>query len=167
MDFVQRSFADAKHERTFLFEANVSSALDEMRSDSVGNAGQGSDAARQYNHGFRGIRTAGNVGADIGICLLLNFARSGSEQLLDEIVAAAEIKFFGHNAQGAVGSDEVHGFDALVALDGLEQMAKKDRATGASRGDGQVFGCVRHAQGSEQGFKRFKVSKVSKFDSFQ
>ena len=140
VDFVQWSFADAKHQRTFLLQANVGGSLDEMRSDSIGDASQGSDTARQHDHSFGGIRAAGNVGADIRVGLLLNFAGSGSEQLLDKVVAAAEVEFFGHHSQGAVGRDEVDSVDALVALDDLQQLAEKNCATGASRSDGQVFG---------------------------
>jgi hypothetical protein len=128
-----------------------------MGRDSVGNAGQGAHAAWQNHHGFCGVGTAGDVATDVSIRLLLNFARSVSEQLLDKVVAAAEVEFFGHDAQGAVGRYEVYGFNAFIALDGLQQMTQKNRATGASRGDGQVFGRDRHVH----------VSKVSKFQSFK
>ena len=85
--------------------------------DAVGDAGQSADAARDDDHGVSGIRTAGHVGSDVGVRLHLDFARcpvGGSTQnLADEIGSAFQSEFFGHNAQGAVGRDEIHRFDAL------------------------------------------------------
>ncbi len=74
MDFVERRFADAKNQRTLFFEAHVGGALNQVGSAAVGNAGQSSDAARNDDHRVGRIGTAGNVGADVGIRLLLNFA---------------------------------------------------------------------------------------------
>ena len=38
-----------------------------------------------------------------------------------------------------VGGDEVHGLNALVALNGKQQMAQKNGAAGAGGGDGQIL----------------------------
>jgi hypothetical protein len=47
----------------------------------------------------------------------MNFAGGFAENLADQIAAAAEREFFGHDAQGAVGGDEVHGMNAGIAFD--------------------------------------------------
>src|SRR5207249_10635129 len=110
-----------------------------MRGDAVGNAGECSDAARDDDHRVRRIRTAGNVRADVGIRLLFDFSRSLAEKLTDEFAAAIEFKFFGDDAQSAVGGDEVDGSDPLVVLDSEQQVLEKQRSARAGGGDGQVL----------------------------
>ncbi len=139
MNFVERRFADAQHQLTFFFQADVGGALDEVRSDAVGNAGQGTDAARHHDHGIGWIRAAGDIGAYIRVGLLVNFAGCVTEKMGDEVVATAQTKFFGHHAQSAVGSDEVRALNASVAVDGQQQMAQEYRSAGAGGGDGQVL----------------------------
>ena len=139
VDFVERGFADAEHQRALLFEANVGGTLDEMAGVAVGDAGQGSDAARQDDHSVGGIGAAGDVGSDVGIGLLVDFAGSVAEHALDEFVAAGEGEFFGQDAQGAVRGDEVDGLNALVALDCQQELLEKQRSAGAGGGDGQVL----------------------------
>ena len=46
----------------------------------------------------------------------MNLAGGLAQNLADQVAAAAEAEFFGHDAQGAVGGDEVHGMDARVAF---------------------------------------------------
>jgi len=145
VNFVERGFADAEHQRAFFFEANVGGALDQMRRDAIGNASQRAHAAGQDDHGVAGIGTAGDVGADIGVGLLANFAGLTPEQLLDHVVAAAEFEFFSHDAQGAVRGDKVDGCDARIALDGKQQAAHEDCAAGAGGGDAQVLRWMRHS----------------------
>ena len=140
VNFVERRFADAEYERAFFFEADVGGALDEMGGDSVGNASERSDAAGQHDHRVGRIGAAGDVGADIGVGLLLDFAGgTASKNLADEIVAAGDFEFFRHDAQRAVGGDEVDGFDAVVAVHGEQELAQKDCAAGASGRNGQVL----------------------------
>ena len=74
MDFVERRLANTKHQRAVLFQADIGGAFDQLGRDAVGNAGQRAHAARDHDHGVGGIRAAGDVGADIGIGLLLDFA---------------------------------------------------------------------------------------------
>ena len=45
VNFVERSFADAEHQRALLFEANVGGTLDQARSDAVGYTCERTDAA--------------------------------------------------------------------------------------------------------------------------
>lgn len=102
VNFVERRLTDAKHQRALFFEADIGSALDEMRSNAVGYTGKRADAAGQNDHGVSRIGTAGDVGPDIGVRLLMNFARCLTEQLADEVVTAAEFEFFGQDAKRAV-----------------------------------------------------------------
>jgi len=112
VNFVEGRFANAENKLPFLFKANVSSTLDQVRGDAVGDTSQSSDAAWQNNHGAGGIGTAGNVGSDIGVRLLVNFSRVAADELLNEVAPAAKAQFLGDDTERAVGSDEV---DALNA----------------------------------------------------
>ena len=129
VDFIERTFADAEHERPLLLEADIGSPLDQLRGDSVGDAGQSAHAAGDEHHSVGGIRTAGDICADIRVGLLMNFARrlfgTAAKDLFDEIAAAAQSEFFGHDAQRTVRGDEIHRLDPLVAVDGLQKMAKE------------------------------------------
>ena len=138
MDFVERRFADAKNQWMLFFEAHVGGALNQVGSAAVGNAGQGSDAARNDDHRVGRVGTAGDVCADVGIRLLANFAGSATENLAKQIAAAAKTKLFGDDAKRAVGGDEVHGLNARIALNCLQQLTREQCAAGAGCGDGQV-----------------------------
>jgi hypothetical protein len=140
VNFVERGFADTEHQRTFFFEADIGGALDEVGRNAVGDASQRADAARQDDHRVGRVGAAGNVGADIGVGLLLNFAGGAApEELSDEVVAAAEAKLFSHDAQRAVGGNEVDGFSALIAVHSEHELTEKDCAAGAGGRDGQVL----------------------------
>ncbi len=139
MDFVERRFADAKNQWTLFFEAHVGGALNQVGSAAVGNAGQRSDAARNDDHRVGRVGTAGDVCADVGIRLLANFAGVATENLAEQIAAAAKTELFGDDAKRAVGGDEIYGLNARIALNRLQQMTREQRAAGAGRGDGQVL----------------------------
>ena len=138
MDFIERGLANAKNQRTLLFKANVCGPLDQVRCDAIGNASQSADAAWQNNHGAGGIRTAGDVGSDIGVRLLLNFSRVAADELLNEVAPAAKAQLLRDDTERAVGGDEVDALNARIAFEGREQMAREECATGASCGHGQV-----------------------------
>ena len=57
----------------------------------------------------------------------------------DEVGASFDAQLFGHDAQGAVGGDEVHRLHALVAADGEQEVLEKDGAAGAGGRDRQVL----------------------------
>ena len=118
MDLVQRSFADAEHERPALLEGHIGGALNEARCSSVGNAAQRSDAAGDDDHGIGRIRPAGNVRSDIAVGLLLNLCRGRADDLMEQVGAAFDAEFLGHDAQGAVRSDEVYRLHPCIAFDG-------------------------------------------------
>ena len=145
VNFVERGFTDAEHERTIFFEANVGGALNEMPGNAVSNTGKRAHAAGQHDHRIGGIRAAGDVGPDIGVGLLLDFARAAvSENLADEVIASAQAKFLRHDAQRAVGGDEVDGLNAVVAIHGEQKVAQKDCTARAGGGDGQIGRLIGH-----------------------
>jgi len=125
VDFVEGRFADAEHERSEFFQRNVGRAFYEMRGDAVGDAAERADAAGDDDHGVGRIRPAGHVGADIGVFLLLNFRRGRADELTYEVGASGEAEFLRHNAERAVGGDEVHGLDAAVTLDGEQEVLQE------------------------------------------
>ena len=53
----------------------------------------------------------------------MDFLGVGAEELADQVGAAGEFEFFGHDAESAVGGDEVDGADAGVLFDGAEEFA--------------------------------------------
>ena len=110
-----------------------------MGRNAIGDPRESPDAAGENDHCVGWIRAASDIGADIGIALGLDFSGLLAEQLFDEVVAAAKFEFRGHDAKGAVGRNEVNGLDTVVQFDCAEEMAKEQRSTGASSGDGQIF----------------------------
>ena len=48
-----------------------------------------------------------------------------TEHLADQIAPAAQTQLFRHDAQGAVGGDEVDGLYARVMIESQQQMARK------------------------------------------
>ena len=143
MNFIERRFADAEHQLPFLLKANVGGTLDQLRRDAIGDASQSSYAARQHDHGPGGIGTAGHVGSDIGVRLLLNFSRVAADELLNEVAAPAKAEFLRDDAESAVGGDEVDVLNARIAFEGREQMTREECAAGSGCGDGQVLKRVR------------------------
>lgn len=143
MNFVEGSLTDTKHKRPLFFKADVGSALDQMRGIAVGNAGERSGAARDGDHGIGGIGTAGYIGADIGVGLELNLSRKAfarrTQNLADEVGAAFDVEFFGKHAEGAIGSDEVDGLNALFCGGGEKKMLEKNRTARAGGGDGEIL----------------------------
>jgi len=140
VNLIEGSLANAQHERALLFEANVGSALDEVGGDAIGDPRQCPDAAWNHHHRVSGVRTAGHVGSNIGVRLFLDFKVFMTEQLLDEVIAATDSEFLCHDAQPAVGGDEVCDRNTLIALDRQEELLKKQGAARTCGGDGQVSG---------------------------
>lgn len=143
MNFIERRFAYAEDQWAPLLETNIGGALDQMRRDAIGDTSQSAHAAWQNNHRARGIRTAGDVGSDIGVRLLMNFSRVAADELLNESAPAAKAQFLRHDAERAVRGDEVHALNPGIAFEGREQMASEQCATGSGRSDGQVLDGVR------------------------
>jgi hypothetical protein len=126
VNLIQGRLADAEHQRPSFFESYIGGALDELRSDAVGDARERSNTAGDDNHPIARIGTAGHIRTDIGIRLQLDLAGSFAQDLADEIAASAQREFFGKDAQGAVGSNEVHGLDAGVAVDSEQKLFEED-----------------------------------------
>jgi len=66
--------------------------------------------------------------------VLLEFGAGSAEEFFGEVVAAAEVKLFGEDSEGAVGGDEVDFGDAGVGGEGAEDLGGVDAAAGS--GDG-------------------------------
>src|SRR5450432_1677045 len=62
----------------------------------------------------------------------------------DQVGAAFDAQLFGHDAQRAVGGDEVHRLHPLVAAYSEQEVIEEDGAAGARGGDGQVLWRVVH-----------------------
>jgi hypothetical protein len=139
VDFAERGFADAEHQGTLFLEADVGGTLDELSGDAVSDTGQGADGAWKHDHRVGGVRAAGDIGADIGVGLRVDLFRVRAQQLADEVGAAGEFEFFGHDAEGAVGGNEVDGADAGVLFGGAEEFAQEESAASAGSGYGEVI----------------------------
>ena len=157
MNFIEGRFANTEHQGSSFLEANVGGALQQLRCNSVRHASKSPDAARQHDHRLSGIRTAGNIRAYIGIRLLLNLARLGSEQLRHKVVAPAQIEFFGHHSQRAIRGNEVYGLDAIIVLDREQQVAEKNRTATPRRQWSDFLACTRF-----QGFKLSRFQRNSR-----
>jgi hypothetical protein len=53
------------------------------------------------------------------------FSRTAAKDLSDEIAAAAQTEFFSHDAQRAVGGDEVHRLHTLIAINREQEVFKE------------------------------------------
>jgi hypothetical protein len=140
MDLIEGGFADAEHQGAPFFQTNVGRPLDQMGRVAVGDPGQSSGAAWNNDHAVSKIRAAGDIRTNVRIRLLLDFGGSLTEQSLNELVAAFDADFFGNYSKGALRSDEVDGFDPIVALDGKQEVTQKQSATGAGGSDRQILG---------------------------
>ena len=89
VDAVQRGLSDTEEQGTALLEADVGGALDEVRGETVGDGGESPHGAGQDDHGIGEVTAAGDVGCDVGVCVLLQFGARGVEELFGEAVAAA------------------------------------------------------------------------------
>ncbi len=89
VDAVEGSLADAEDEGAALFEADVGGALDEVRGEAVGDGGERAHGAGKDDHGVGGIAAAGDVGADVGVGVVLELRAGCAEEFFGEIVAAA------------------------------------------------------------------------------
>src|ERR1700739_2720554 len=63
VDFVERSLANAEHQRASFLEGDIGGTVDKVGREAVGNAGERTHAARNHDHRVDGIGTTGHVGA--------------------------------------------------------------------------------------------------------
>src|SRR5581483_8825818 len=125
VDFVEGCLTHAKNQRAALFEAYVRGAFDQLRGDAIRDSRQGTDAARQNDHGVRGIGSAGNVRANVVVRLLVDFGRLLTEELVDKPGSALEPEFLGHHAEGVVGGDKIYGCDSPIAINRQQQLSQE------------------------------------------
>ena len=74
MNAVERCLAHAEDQASALLEADIGSALYQVRGHTVGNAGQCAHGAGQHNHSIGRAASAGDVGPDVGLGMLHNLA---------------------------------------------------------------------------------------------
>ena len=82
------------------------------------------------------MAAAGDGSADIGVGELDYFLRRGAEELFEQIGAAGDAEFFGENAEGVFGGDEVAAGYAVIGFEGAQGLAREDCAGGAGDGEG-------------------------------
>jgi hypothetical protein len=138
VDAVEGGLAHAEDEGAILFEADVGSALDEIGGESTGDARQGTHGTGQDDHGCGGVAAAGNVGGDVGLGVLLELEAGGAEELFGEIVAAAQVKLFGEDAEGALRGDEIDLCDAGVGGEDAQYLDGINAAAGSGYGEGNI-----------------------------
>jgi hypothetical protein len=140
MDAIEGSLADAEDQGAVFFEANVGGTLDEVGGEAVGYGGEGAHGAGKDDHRFGGVAAAGDVGAYVGLSVVLDFVGWGAEEFFYEVVAAAEMEFFGEDAEGVFADDEIDSGDAIVLHGGAEELGGVDAAAGSGYGEGDVAG---------------------------
>jgi len=91
MDAVEGGFADAEQQRVALFKADIGGAVDEVRSEAIGNGGERSHGTGQDDHGVCGIAATGDVGADVGLGMLLDFGRWRADEFFCQVIAGADL----------------------------------------------------------------------------
>ena len=91
MNAVERGLADAEQERVPFFEADIGGAVDEVRSEAVGNGGERSHGTGQDDHGACGVTATGDIGADVGLGMLLDFGRWRADELFCQVIAGADL----------------------------------------------------------------------------
>ena len=138
VDAVEGGLADAEDEGAVFLEADIGGALDEVGGEAVGDGGERAHGAGKDDHGVGGVAAAGDVGADVGFGVLLDLRGWCAEEFFGEVVAAAEMKFFGEDAESIFGDDEVDSGDAGVAASGAEELGGVDGAAGSGYGEGDV-----------------------------
>ena len=152
VDAVEGGLAHAEDEAAALLEADIGGSLDEVRGEAVGDAGERAHGAWQNDHAVGGIAAAGDGGADVGFGVLMDFGvwAGCAEELFDQAVAAAELQFFGEDAQGGFRGDEVDVGDAGVGIEGAQHFGGEDGAAGAGDGKGKAKDEARDRQGGSR-----------------
>ena len=140
VDAVEGCLADAEDERPLFFEADVGGALDEVGGEAVGDGGEGAHGTGKDDHGGGGVAAAGDVGADVGVGVLLEPRAGGTDKLFCEVVTAAQIEFFGEYPECAFGGYEVDFFYSCILCEGAEDFGGVDGATSSGYGQRDVVG---------------------------
>jgi len=73
VDAVEWGFANTEEEGATLFEADISGAVDEVCGKAVGDGGERTHGTGHDDHGVSGVTATGDVGAYVGVGVLLDF----------------------------------------------------------------------------------------------
>jgi hypothetical protein len=68
----------------------------------------------------------------------MDLGEGRAEEFFYEVVAAAEMEFFGQDAEGVFADDEIDFGDAVVLHGSAEEFGGVDAAAGSCDGDGDV-----------------------------
>ena len=74
MDAVEGGLANAEDEGAVFFEADVGGAVDQVFGEAVGDVCEGAHGAGKDDHGGGGVAAAGDVGSDVGVGVVVDFA---------------------------------------------------------------------------------------------
>jgi hypothetical protein len=140
VDAVEGGFADAEDQGAVFFEADIGGTLDQVGGEAVGDGGEGAHGAGKDDHRVGGVAAAGDVGAYVGFGVLLDLWGWGAEEFFYEVVAAADVEFFGEDAEGVFADDEIDSGDAIVLRGGAEELGGVDAAAGSGYGECDVAG---------------------------
>ena len=80
MDTIERGFADAENKWTALLKADIGSALNEIRGETICDCSERSHGAGKDDHAIGGIAAAGDVGTDVVVGEVLQFQAGCAEE---------------------------------------------------------------------------------------
>jgi hypothetical protein len=135
---IEGGLPNTQNEGPILFEANIGGAVDEVRGEAVGDRREGPHRTGEDDHRIGGVAAAGDVSADVSFGVALELGAGCANEFFCEVVAAAQLQFFGEDAEGAVGCYEVDFGDAGVGGEGAEDLGGVDAAAGSGDGEGDV-----------------------------
>jgi hypothetical protein len=138
MDAVERRLANAEDEGAIFFEADVGGAVDEVLRETVGDSGESAHGAGKDDHRIGGVAAAGDVGSYVGFGVLLNLWGWSAEKFFYEVVATAEVEFFGEDTESIFADDEIDFGDAIVLRGSAEELGGVDASAGSGYGESNV-----------------------------
>ena len=84
------------------------------------------------------MAAAGNGSADVGVCVLGDFLRLRSQELLQQVRPSRDSQFLGQHAQRILRGDKVDGGDARIGFEGAECLASENGAGCPGNGNGAL-----------------------------
>ena len=144
VDAIERRFAEAEDQFAALFEANVSSAGEQVVAHAGSNRPKRARGTGNDDHGVDGGAAGGDGGADVAIGQAFEFFRRSFGKKRGELlrILGDDAEFGGDEAQTGVAGDEVNAGDARIGVKGAKNRLRIDRAAraGDAYGDGFGFG---------------------------
>ena len=140
VDGMEGRFANTEHETAALLQTNIGSTFNEVGGHAVGDAGEGSHGAGEYDHRVNQIAATGDGCANIFRRVLLEFGEGRgvirAKKFFDEVRAATEVEFFGKDAECIFRGDKVNAGYAGIGGQSAEHLASVNCPTGTGYGEG-------------------------------